>query len=88
MNSWFDIMGLGKDIRFDETQVQKSCTRISKVLDEEAALLNNDHSKLFVGGFSQGCCMAIHTALSYPHLIGGVVGLSGFVFPFMLDMIE
>ncbi len=58
------------------------------MIKEEITLLNNDPLKVFIGGFSQGCCMAINTALSYEHTLGGVVGLSGHAFPSMIEMIE
>lgn len=31
------------------------------------------------GGFSQGCLMAIEVGLRYPHLLAGIVGISGHV---------
>jgi phospholipase/carboxylesterase len=33
-----------------------------------------------VGGFSQGCLMALEAALRYPHRFAGVVGISGWVY--------
>src|SRR6185436_20162258 len=33
-----------------------------------------------LGGFSQGCLMAIEVGLRYPHKLAGVVGISGYVF--------
>ena len=35
---------------------------ISNVVEEEIRILN-DSKKVFIGGFSQGGCMALHTAL-------------------------
>jgi phospholipase/carboxylesterase len=32
-----------------------------------------------LGGFSQGCLMAIEVGLRYPHRFAGIVGISGFV---------
>ena len=32
-----------------------------------------------IGGFSQGCLMAIEVGLRYPHRLAGVVGISGYV---------
>src|SRR2546422_739195 len=32
-----------------------------------------------LGGFSQGCLMAIEVGLRYPHRLAGVVGISGYV---------
>jgi phospholipase/carboxylesterase len=35
---------------------------------------------IFLCGFSQGCLMVLDVALRYPHALGGVVGISGYVF--------
>jgi phospholipase/carboxylesterase len=32
-----------------------------------------------LGGFSQGCLMAIEVGLRYPHRLAGIVGISGYV---------
>jgi phospholipase/carboxylesterase len=32
-----------------------------------------------LGGFSQGCLMSIDVGLRYPHLLAGILGISGFV---------
>ena len=50
------------------------------------ALLDDLRAKGFaaeqitLGGFSQGCLMAIETGLRYPHRLAGIVGISGWVF--------
>ena len=49
---------------------------MSKYVDDEAKLLGTS-SKVFVGGFSQGCALSIGTLLKYPNELGGIVGLSG-----------
>jgi len=36
--------------------------------------------QITLGGFSQGCLMAIETGLRYPHRLAGIVGISGWVF--------
>lgn len=33
-----------------------------------------------LGGFSQGCLMALEVGLRYPHRLAGVVGISGYLF--------
>jgi phospholipase/carboxylesterase len=35
--------------------------------------------QIVLGGFSQGCLMAIEVGLRYPHLFAGIVGISGYV---------
>jgi phospholipase/carboxylesterase len=39
--------------------------------------LLGDVSKVWVGGFSQGCALSLATLVTYPKAFGGVVGLSG-----------
>ena len=44
------------------------------------AKLDGQTSKVFLGGFSQGCCLALSTFIRHKHTqgeIGGVLGLSG-----------
>jgi len=36
--------------------------------------------QITLGGFSQGCLMAIETGLHYPQRLAGIVGISGWVF--------
>jgi phospholipase/carboxylesterase len=50
-----------------------------KIIEEEIALIG-DSRKVYVGGFSQGCCMALH-ALKLPKRLGGIIACSGFLFP-------
>ena len=42
------------------------------------ALLGGDYKRIYLGGFSQGCVIALASFLLYPdEQLGGVVGLSG-----------
>ena len=70
--SWFDLQG---DMR---PGVKRSRMLLFELLDH---LRNGDFSpdQTTVGGFSQGCLMAIEIGLRYPHLLAGVVGISGFI---------
>lgn len=46
-------------------------------LDQELERAGLDDSRLALFGFSQGCMMALHTALRRPRPIAGVLGFSG-----------
>ena len=82
-NSWFDILDFNKltegSINFDD--ITKNSERIYKIIDEEAKLLNNDYSKIYIGGFSQGASMSLNIGLNCNHILGGVLSLSGILFP-------
>jgi phospholipase/carboxylesterase len=70
--SWFDI-----------DDQPPGVLRSRKMLFE---LLDDLHAKGFpaeqitLGGFSQGCLMAVDAGLRYPHRLAGIVGISGWVF--------
>jgi phospholipase/carboxylesterase len=70
--SWFDLNDMAPGIQ---------CSRklLFDLLDD---LRMNDFpaEQITIGGFSQGCLMAIEAGLRYPHLFAGVVGISGWVF--------
>lgn len=70
--SWFDFEG-------DMTPgVERSRRLLNALLDaQRAAGFPSDQTIL--GGFSQGCLMALDVAARYPHRLAGVVGISGYV---------
>jgi len=71
--SWFDYPG---DI---VPGVHRSRKLLSGLLDELCAK-GFPAGQITLGGFSQGCLMAIETGLRYPHRLAGIVGISGWVF--------
>ncbi|CAD8193178.1 unnamed protein product [Paramecium pentaurelia] len=88
--SWFDIKVLKTDCNIDlfannfkstvsMEEIEDSKKMITSYIDQEAKLVSSKN--VFIGGFSQGCCMALETGLSYPQQLGGIVGLSGYLFP-------
>jgi phospholipase/carboxylesterase len=85
MNSWYDILSLRGDhisslddlfSKYSKTELMQSVDIVSKVIDQEVKEVG-DPSKVWVGGFSQGCALSIATMLSYPKAFGGLVCLSG-----------
>jgi len=84
MPSWYDIFSLTKrdESSLDKEGVERSKARVCEHIETEVAKLDGDYKRLFVGGFSQGCCMAIHIGLSHKETLGGIIGCSGLLFPF------
>ncbi len=79
MRAWFDIYG-GFDASDaeDAEGVQESRHLISQLVEMEKAR-GVPSDKIILAGFSQGCAMALHTALCSPEKMGGVIGLSGYI---------
>ena len=76
--AWFDLLALEKDnVSVDFEDLQNTSKYISRCLDEELDILNGDASRLYIGGFSQGCVMALHCGLTYKEKLGGIIGISG-----------
>ena len=79
--SWFNINKKhGKEIREDSidfNQLESSSNIIKKIIKEEAELLNNDYSKIFLCGFSQGACLSFHIGLTLDNILGGIICMCG-----------
>jgi phospholipase/carboxylesterase len=69
--SWFDLIDIAPG-------VQRSRKLLFELLDDlRARGFSTEQTTL--GGFSQGCLMAVEVGLRYPHRFAGVVGISGWV---------
>ena len=70
--SWFDYPDNYKP------GVQRSRKLLFELLDDLRAK-GFSAEQITVGGFSQGCVLALEIGLRYPHRLAGVVGISGWV---------
>jgi len=78
MRAWYDILSLTRMEKRDVTGTQNSAARIAGLLDAERAA-GIASEKLILAGFSQGCAMTLYTGLRYPHRLGGLLALSGYL---------
>ena len=80
--SWFNISTKYEGVIYEDTinykQLEESSNRIKAIINEEAKLLNNDFSRIFVSGFSQGSFLSYYIGLSFEHLLGGIACFCGF----------
>ena len=80
--SWFRIFNFPlaseEDYSFEDAEM--ALKSISKAIHEEAKLLNGKYENIFLGGFSQGACLSLFLGLTFEHLLGGVISLSGYLF--------
>lgn len=77
-SAWYDYLtdfdGEAEDDQPGE-HLEEQARRIHAILDAEAAKVGARN--VFLGGASQGCCMAMHAALTYERELGGVIGTMG-----------
>ncbi len=70
--AWFDLNDLPPG-------VQRSRKLLFELLDDLPAR-GFPAEQMTLGGFSQGCLLAVDVGLRYPHRLAGIVGISGWVF--------
>jgi phospholipase/carboxylesterase len=70
--SWYDFVG---DII---PGVQRSRKLLVELLEAQIAA-GFPAELTTLGGFSQGCLMALEVGLRYPHRLAGILGISGYV---------
>ena len=79
--SWFDTKGKDNDVILESDyvfeEIDKAGDKIKQLIINEAKKLDNDFSKIFLGGFSQGACLAYHVALSFDYTLGGLISFCG-----------
>jgi len=75
MPSWFDLKSLDPSGPEDEAGVKAAAAYVNTLIEAEVAA-GIPSERIVVGGFSQGGALALYTALTTPHRLAGVVGLS------------
>ena len=79
--------GLGDDCAYDIPSIEQAATNVADLLDEEAALLDGDRSKLYLGGFSEGAQLAGYMQIAkIDYALGGTIIMDGYPIPPLCDM--
>jgi phospholipase/carboxylesterase len=74
--SWFD---LHDDLSIEDDHVRASRAALRELIAHLLERFSITSERLFLMGFSQGCLMALDTALRWESPFAGVVGISGFM---------
>ncbi len=77
MPSWFDIRGMDLDNAADEQQLQRSVEATRALMAREIKR-GIRAERIVLAGFSQGGTVALHTALTHPEKLAGLMVLSSF----------
>jgi phospholipase/carboxylesterase len=78
MPAWYDIRATNLTSQQDEAGIRASEQAICALLDQELSR-GIPATRIVLAGFSQGCAMALHTGLRYPHALAGIIALSGYL---------
>ncbi len=82
--SWFNIFDypdLYGQRYIDKKSIDNSTKVIHREIKDQYNLLG-DYKNVYLGSFSQGGCMSLHSALTLEEELGGVISFNGFKFDF------
>ena len=88
INQWFDIASLDDPAFKRETQydgLADSTNHLLKIIEAELETIQPE--RVILGGLSQGCAMAVSLMLGLDVVLGGVIGMSGWL-PFQCDIAD
>ncbi len=77
MPAWFDIRGMDLDTAVDEKDIYQSVTATRALIEREVER-GIPTERIVLAGFSQGGAVVLHTALSHPEKLAGLMVLSSF----------
>ncbi len=75
MPAWYDILEMNIDRKVDIDQLLRSAEWVHQFINRERER-GIAAQRIIVIGFSQGGAVAYQAALTYPHKLGGLLGLS------------
>ena len=78
MPAWYDIIGRNLTDQEDAAGIHRSASAIIELIHREAAR-GIAYQNIVLAGFSQGCAMALHIGLRFPHQLAGIIALSGYL---------
>jgi len=78
MPAWYDIIGRNPMDPEDANGIKQSAIAITELIEHE---FNRGiaYENMVLAGFSQGCAMALHIGLRFPHKLAGIIALSGYL---------
>lgn len=75
--AWYQVdFSSGKPV-IDAEQAEKSLLVLKLFINQLVELYHIDHSRVYMGGFSQGAIMSYSAGLTYPEKLKGIAALSG-----------
>ena len=78
MPAWYDIIGRNLMDREDADGILRSASAITELIKREHSR-GITYDNIVLAGFSQGCAMALHIGLRFPHKLAGIIALSGYL---------
>jgi phospholipase/carboxylesterase len=78
MPAWYDILSADLVQREDEAGFRASSQLVHGLIEQQIQR-GLPSERIVLGGFSQGCAMALLSGIRHPQKLGGIFGLSGYL---------
>ena len=77
MRAWYDIVEKSLERNVDSAGIYQSAKLVGQLIQQEMDKgIPSEH--ILLAGFSQGGVIALHTGLSFPHKLAGIIVLSAY----------
>jgi phospholipase/carboxylesterase len=77
--AWYHLYGVPGHLIDDNASRDHSLEVLTKFVASLPERVGSDPQRVYLFGFSQGAVMSMALALTAPHLVAGVVGVSGYI---------
>lgn len=77
--AWYYLYGVPGNLQHDGASRARSLDALVDFLRDLPAHVGADGQRVYLLGFSQGAVMSLNVALTAPHLVAGVVAISGYL---------
>lgn len=78
LSAWYDLRSNNFLENEDERGILQAVAYVHRLIDEQLAS-GIDSQKIFIGGFSQGCAIALLAGTLYSQTLGGIFGIAGYL---------
>jgi phospholipase/carboxylesterase len=78
MRAWYDILEMSLERQVDRAGIYQSAQLVARLIGREINKgVRPEH--ILLAGFSQGGVIALHTGLTYPYRLAGIIALSTYL---------
>ena len=83
--AWYDYYtdNVTEIEKVNQNHIVKQRHRIHRLIKKEKKVVGK-FNRIFLAGYSQGCCMALEAGITFPYTLGGIIGFKGHI-PEMYD---